>query len=406
VTVILGYIFLVIIAFVGAKWSFYPSQIPVLRQQVFFTVTKYLIVGILLGPYFTNLLNTDMLVHLGPVLHLILGWIGFLIGIQFEWSKLKQFPARLFQATLIHGIVCALLIFLAFYFLWPYFGVSLLSPSEAALYLAAIGCCSTPTAIAIANRYFYPTSQFILFGKFVTSFVSVIGIILLTVWVGLFNTSQVGQIGLAAYEWVAISILLGTVFGFVFHSFNHVPHSYNEQLAFTIGVIIFASGVSIYMKLSPIFVTMVMGIVFANLSKKSDNIFNFLLYAERIVFIILLIIAGAIWQIDLEFGPLLALYYFVIRFLAKLASGYLSIAGNEHFDAIPKMNGLVFIPQGGIALALIISIQLFFPSGGINVIITAIYLAFILNEVAGGYFLNRALKKTEKTARVGQIYRA
>lgn len=394
-SIFLGYMLLILIALLGARWSFRPISIPFFPQNAWPTVTKYLVVGIALGPYFTNILNTDMLGQLMPVIHLILGWIGFLVGMQLEWRQLRRFPSALFFSTFVHVVIAFGIVFGAFFLLWPLFGISQMASVEGALFLAAVGVCSTPTYIAIANRYFYPSSPLIVFIKFVTSFAAVFGIVLFGFWTFVRNNLHLHEMPLPIFQWLMIAGGLGIILSIIFHSFSRLSTSSSDRLAFTIGILIFSGGLSVYLRLPPLFVNMIAGMIFVNVNKKSEEIFSFLLYSERVVYLVLLIISGAMWKFSWIGGLSLAFCYFTIRFFGMLGGGALAIMAPPSLRKLPRFCGVAFVSQGGVAVALIVNLQLFYSGDIIRTLVSAIYFAFVFNEIMGSHYLDKLLMKQE-----------
>ena len=73
-------------------------------------VTGYLIVGILLGPYFFSLFNSNltgvlsehMVESFGIIVDVALGFIAFSIGSEFKLSSIKKVGKGIISITLLH----------------------------------------------------------------------------------------------------------------------------------------------------------------------------------------------------------------------------------------------------------------------------------------------------------------
>ncbi|MGM0668139.1 MAG: hypothetical protein ACQET1_00385, partial [Gemmatimonadota bacterium] len=83
---------LILLALLGARFSFSTIFVPSGPRLVFRTGTHFLFLGLALGPHALGLLTEEAITQLFPLLGLGLGWIGFLFGLQLDRRHLRQFP--------------------------------------------------------------------------------------------------------------------------------------------------------------------------------------------------------------------------------------------------------------------------------------------------------------------------
>ena len=83
---------LILLALLGARFSFSTVRVPPGPRLVFRTGTHFLLLGFVLGPQLLGLLTEDAVRQLFPLLGMGLGWIGFLFGLQLDHRNLRQFP--------------------------------------------------------------------------------------------------------------------------------------------------------------------------------------------------------------------------------------------------------------------------------------------------------------------------
>ena len=89
--IVIALVVLTALALVGTRRSFVsPQQTSSSRFSL--TGSEFIIAGLLLGSDFLNLIDEQALSALQPFVCVILGWIGFLYGAQFQRAALKSIP--------------------------------------------------------------------------------------------------------------------------------------------------------------------------------------------------------------------------------------------------------------------------------------------------------------------------
>ena len=95
---------IIFLAFSGYHLTFRRIELPLFARKFYLTGTEYLFLGLLLGPQFFNLLDSQTLLGLEPLFALLLGWIGLIFGFQFEIVKLRRFPLEFLSAAIIESL--------------------------------------------------------------------------------------------------------------------------------------------------------------------------------------------------------------------------------------------------------------------------------------------------------------
>ena len=150
---LIAIVIIALIALVGSRITFLNRRLPIGLRNLLFTGTEYIFIGLLLGSFGLNILDTNTLFKLESILLFGLAWIGFLYGLQFEIRLLKNLPKYYFSITAIQSAVTFLVVGLSIYFLLSFLldlpeNIILLS----AIILGATSCCTAQSAIAIVNR--------------------------------------------------------------------------------------------------------------------------------------------------------------------------------------------------------------------------------------------------------------
>ena len=110
---------IIFLTFSGYHLSFRSFKLPLFARKFYLTGTEYIFLGLLLGPFFLNLLDEKTISSLEPLTALLLGWIGLLCGFQFEIMEIKRFSKTYLGAAITESVVTFLVVASAAYFLIP-----------------------------------------------------------------------------------------------------------------------------------------------------------------------------------------------------------------------------------------------------------------------------------------------
>lgn len=392
---LLGLIIIALISFLGARRLFASARLPLGAQLIFLTGTEYIFLGAILGPHLTGLLTTEVLENLSPLIALGLGWVGLMFGVQLEWRRLRRVPRRYFGIAGIESLVTAAVLFGVFRWLvlpriHP--GDSGLAVVAAALSVAAMGTPTSPSATALVIRHLGKRTRLGAFLGYLSGMDSFMGILLFGLVFCLYHSSRVAGVPiLHPLEWLTLSILLGVVLGLLLDSLTRPRYTGDELVLMVIGMVIFAGGVSAYLRLSALFVTTVLGITFCNRSPLGGRIYTMLQATEKPFYIIFLLLAGALWLPPLAWAYLAVPAYLLVRALGKLIGTGI---GRKFFKppySVPGGVGLGLLSQGGMAVAMVVNYQQVYGGDLTRTVTTVVLLAVVLNELISPGLLERFL---------------
>jgi Kef-type K+ transport system membrane component KefB len=126
-----------------------------------------------------------------------------------------------------------------------------------------------------------------------------------------------------------------------------------------------------------------MGLVATNLPGSKERIFNLLVRLEKPFYIVFLILAGAIWRPGSPWALPLAALYLGLRFIGKVSGGYLATRAATDDSRPPPGLGFGLISQGGMAIAMVMNYYQLSSVPVTEVVVTAVLIAVIINELAG-----------------------
>ncbi|MEJ2187145.1 MAG: cation:proton antiporter [Gemmatimonadota bacterium] len=398
-----GVLVLVLLGLLGARITFNEARAPLGPRLLISSGTHFIFLGFLLGSNVFELLTAQVLDQLYPFMALGLGWIGLLFGIQLDRRQLAFFP----PAFLAVAVVQALVAFALFLVVALAFGWSMGNTQELEIIMftaAATACVSTPAGVAVISRAFLVRGPVSRLTFFIASVDAVVGIAALQVAYALRHPSARGPAGPGGWEWIAVALAAGIVFGVFFLWLTRPKPSREELTLFLLGLVVFAAGAALYLGVSPLFVTTVAGAVIANMSPSRRRVFRILQTWEKPIYVILLILAGALLRFPTWLILPLAAGYMVLRMLAKLAGGWLAVRVTPHGFQPPASLGLGLVPQGGISLAMVISITLTYgalETAGIplvDVLFSTVVLAVVASELIGPLLTRELFRRAGELA--------
>jgi len=435
--VILGFIILVVIAFIGARITLLQKSFSVGFQLIFLGGTEYLFVGLIMGPWFTNIITESSLLKLAPVLSLGLGWIGFMIGLQFEKKVARKIPVKVwlkgsFISVFTFVSIFSLLLPIAFKLLLPVESAYL---SDPVLYagiwtvcfaLSCIGTVSTYSALAVIQRDSKARGGVTHFLQLLTEVRAPIAIASMGVWYALFHVTQFwgqqkpGEVNASSLQgldsllynlplfipmpfepvmqgvvWLGVTLLLGVALGFMFHYLLSERLTQQPLLLITSGTVILSSGLASYLHLSPLFVNFIMGVTYANLpSFQRNRVTQLIISTEHPYYVVFLILVGAHWPPITPAVLIFTLVYLLLRALGLslgvLTGRYLFYRAGERPS---KILGLGMLPQGGVAIALVIDFMRIYPGDLAGIALGTIILSLLINQLVGPTLLHYVLKR-------------
>jgi hypothetical protein len=347
---------------------------------------EYVVIGFLLGPRVTGLLDAGQVQDLTPIVSLALGWLGMLLGTYFRLPTMALIDGnhlRVAFAEAVTTFAVALAALMAlFRFLagsdWPAAAVQ-------AVTLAAVATLSSPAAVdAVVDRARQRVRilPVLRLTARIDALVAVVafGLVLAVVHQG---EAAPGVRPPTATEWAVINLAVGVASGVLFHLFLGPRGHLDEGRLFVAlaGAIVVASGASYYLNLSPIYTNLILGFILANSGSAHRDVTRLLLSTERPVYLALLLFAGAAWSPGSAELLFIAPLFVVVRLGARYLGGW--VAGTS--VAPPELRthdlGRGLLAQGGIGVAIAMNYAQVHQELAPRLILTATLLSVLLFEI-------------------------
>jgi len=332
-----------------------------------------------------GVLTPEVLDQLRPVLHFGLGWLGFIIGAQLDIRVLDRVPKGTAYLILVEALGPFTIAAAGCGMVMITFHVAGLTLDEPALWrdMILLGAAAAMTAPkkyrGFANRTWHEGRGVDVLLAQLDEIVGVIGLVFITAY---FRDDAGGTWQLPDTAWIFVSLGLGVAIGVLIFAMVRVPVSNAEFLAVVLGGIAFASGLAGYLRLSPIAICFIAGVLVTNFpNDQRDSIFRILTHLERPVHLLFLMIAGAMWDIGDWRGWVLVPLFVAGRTLGKWTGVLASktAVGAALPSSFADQRQLV-TPLSGLSIALVISVESLYRDPGLPWIITAVIGGSIATE--------------------------
>lgn len=366
--------------------------------------TEYVLVGVLIGPQFVwNLLSTEALNAFEPLISLLLGLAGFVLGLRTRQALGDSSNAATGLATVLGviGVTSACLLPLVEWLTAPApaeFQVTkelgrvgsyifeLHFSSDAMWTALVLGCVAGTVSTSLVGRVCEAVgasgrvTRFAKSGSAVAQNVSVIlfGLTLSSMRAASHETA----LQLSVIEWAVASVgaALGT--GLLFTLFIGREDEPSRIFLATIGLVTFASGVGVALEISPLFINLLAGITVAATSNHADRVRVHLDRLQHPLFVLITIFAGAHWLPTSGWLWLLPLAYVAVRVLAGTL--LTPVMARLFMNEAPRglRLGRAFLSQGTMAIAIGLNDALWRPEHAPLVLTTVLVGAFACDLVS------------------------
>ncbi len=376
--------FLVLVAFavLGAELRNFYARRGVRRPTM--EGISFLLVGMVLGSRGLGLFPEDLVSALRVVVLFGLAWIGLVFGVQIElriirrlppWQRWVGFLTPLFLGVPVSS--CALLMGM---------------PTELALGLGAISMAGSPASLeslARGRRTIDRVGLRLL--KLVTAFAGIPAVALFAVAAAVASPLTAERGGpLSTGNLIVVMVAVGVLVGYGLVVLIRGAREHIQLLTLAAGSMCLVAGASSVLGFSALPAAACAGAVLVNRSIFPHRILRVAHAWERPMLVALLVLVGASWD-----GAAFALPVFVlltvVRALGALAGGEVlgRVAGRFGGWPRPRLLGLGLLPQGELALGLLVAIITFFPDS--TGVLEAVVAALVVNNIVSGRWMRRRI---------------
>ncbi len=349
-------------------------------------VTLLMLFGVLIGKDALDIIPAGFHQWFDIIANITLIMVGFLLGGKLCCGFIKES----FNISLLISISAALLTTCIVILLLVSLGI----PKELAVLLGCIAAATAPAAILdVVNESPHQGP----FSRLLLSIVALddawalilfaLGVAIVSSWNGHAETS----ILLHAVRDIGGAILLGLALG--------LPSAYltgrlkpgQPMLSEALGLVFICGGLAIWLNVSFLITSMVMGATISNLARHHEYPFHEIEGIESQFMLIFFILAGA--SLNLASLPeisFIGVVYIIARIIGKIAGASLGGHLGKADQTTRNWMGVALLPQAGVAIGMALVASSYFPEHR-QVLLSIVISSTIFFEIIGPVFTKLAL---------------
>ena len=375
-------------AYLAAHWAFEWLG----ARYLLVSGAEYLVLGILVGPQVSGVLQVSALDGFAPFMILAIGWIGAAAGSQFYIPRMVRSYGPIYRVALVEAslTLVAAAVFLTGVLAWLY-QLPLADTVAPAAALGAIATVSSPAGVAMLRRRLVRRGLVIRQIEVATAIDAFVAIVAFSLLVCIeHGAPATGHRAPTPTEWAVISVAIGCIGGSLFHLFVGNERAIDRLFISIAGAVILVSGAAAYLRMSPLLPTMLLGAMLANTRRNRVEIRQALTRVERPLYFVLLVFAGAAWDPGtIAWWIVPALVFVIVRAVAKLGAARLAARFNGLTESLGQRWGRALLGQGGLAIAIALNYQLFHGTMLLaDVVFTAAIVSVVLTDLSSARFVD------------------
>ncbi len=368
-------------------------------------VVGYIMIGIVIGRAGLNIVDKNTIEALRPFNYFALGLIGFMVGGELKKEVFLKYGKQLVYILLCEGITPFLLVTLSVGIL----GSVLFGPSPfiwaLALLMGAIGSATDPAATTSVLKE-YKTK-----GPLTTNILGIVALddglalLLFTIsstvagaLIGLTGNRSLSALIHPFYE-IGGAIAIGILSGLLL---SKILKKYTEKeriLAFSIGMVLLVTGLSLAANVSMLLTLMTLGVVVVNFTPhKSKDAFSAVEGFTPPIYVLFFVLVGAKLQFS-HMTPFILILVFVYLFFGmfgKAIGGYVGARLSKAPKTVVKYLPFSLFSQAGVAIGLSILAAHHFPANIGNTLVIIITTTTFVTQLIGPPFTKFSIIKAKE----------
>jgi hypothetical protein len=357
-------------------------------SQLLTTGLPFVALGLIARSPGVSVLTPEVLEDLAPLLHLGLGWIGFLTGFSFRLSALEEGPRGGAAVVLSLAGVPALLVALACGGILIAVQVELDRATivRDAVLIGLAGSLAAPSVGATLERAGAAPSA-AEDARRIAKFEALAAVIGLAI-VSAYDRPRGAHLAwtLPAIGWLFVTLGMSATVGVLAWIAMRRPMAKADSQTLLLGVVALASGMAGYLKLCALVICFLAGLALRNLpGAHYEGVVAALERFERPVYLTFLAVVGAIWDVDDWRGWALIAPFVVARIAGRWIGVHVARRARRK-AAAPELGkrgtvALVLAPMSPLAIALIVSVSTLYLSTGVRLSVTPVLVGAVVHEL-------------------------
>lgn len=404
------------LAFVLAVLAAHPA-VRRLEKRLGLTVIvssglPFLALGVLFRNPSVGILTDEVVTDLRPALEFGFGWLGFVVGMHFDVRELDRLPDRtssvVFAESALPFLTVAVVTAVTLLALDPTWMLSEVNGwGDAARVFArvslrdalALGACAAPAApvaAAAISRGAGGTAAWLV--QRITTLNDVAGVFVMALICAYYRPADdVSAWHLPHIAWLFVTLGLGGVFGILTYVLVRGAESEAQEMALLLGSTAISAGMSGYLGVSPLVTCAIAGALLTNLPYKGmARLRQTMVQVERPLYLIFLLVAGALWDPTAWQGWLLVPVFVFARVSGKVIGAHIGKITGPAGLPDPATLGLALSPQSPISIATIVAYVTLYRRAT-----TAPVLSWLMTTCIGGAVLTEVVVQVVARLRGG-----
>jgi Kef-type K+ transport system membrane component KefB len=193
-------------------------------------------------------------------------------------------------------------------------------------------------------------------------------------------TDAASRFSMSVTEWGLAATAGGVVCGLLFGLFIGRESDASKIFLATIGLVTFASGLASALGISSLFVNLVAGLTVSLISPHAPRLQQELDRLQHVLFVLLMIFAGALWVPVRGALWLLPLLYVAVRFVARRLATAAAVFSFAAEPPAARRLGNGLLGQGSLALAVAVEYSLRLPAHA-PLVLTTVLIGALLSDL-------------------------
>ena len=326
--------------------------------------------------------------------NMALTMVGFLLGETLTLPSLRRHGKFVLWFSITEVVATAAIVCIGLLLI----GV----PVEIALLLAGISTATDPAAV---SEVVHETKADGVFTKTMLGIVAIDDAWGLIAFSLFFTAAQVfgGQADIlaplvtGAWE-IGGALLVGLVLGIPMAYLTGRVRPGEPTLVEALGIVFLCGGIALWLNVSFLFASMVLGSVVANVAKHHTRPFHAIEEIEWPFMVLFFILAGASLEMESLLGiGFIGSGYILFRVIGRLLGGYAGGMGSKAESSLRQWMGVSLLPQAGVALGMALVAVEKHPELG-ETLLPIVIASTIIFEVIGPVFTRIGLVRSGDAA--------
>jgi hypothetical protein len=263
--------------------------------------------------------------------------------------------------------------------------------------LGSSSCCTAQSALAIVGQNYRLKNRRLLdLMRYISGIDGFYALCFFAAAMSIFPGGNITEFNMyASLRWLLFSVILGIIPALIFIALNSTRFSRQEFFVFIIGTVIFCAGLAYQIHFSPLLSGLVCGVFTANFCRHRLRALSEILHSEKSIYIILLLLFGAGWNLQSGYTLVVTGVYIAARIFGKFIGTYMGVKIFKPGFPVPAAIGLGLMSDGGHAIAIIMNFKLLFPDLA-DPLISIVIISVFFNEFVSPWFILSRFDKDER----------